>query len=306
MKVAIIGSNGFIAKHLAKALSQTPSVELFLFGRSDHNLSGIETKYFCINLLEPRSFKHLLEGIDLVYYLNSDSIPSSSWHNPYLEVEQNLIPFLNFMEAAAKAKVKKVAFVSSAGTVYGTTNGKVAEDSNKQPFSPYGIMKLNMENFLNYYQIKHQIQFDIYRVSNVYGEGQNTSKGLGIINTFLEQIISHAQVTVYGDGNNTRNYIYVEDVAQLMLHSVHHLNSSDIFNISSNSTYSINELIEVMKGSIHETFEVNYQTSRQSDNSFIDLDNQKISKMNPNFKFTDIEKGISKTYGFIKSQLQKK
>jgi UDP-glucose 4-epimerase len=306
MKVAIIGSNGFIGKHLAKALNKLPHIQLFLFGRTNKNLSGIDVSYKSINLFEPTSLKDVFTDFDLVYYLNSDSIPSTSWHNPYLEVEQNLLPFLNFMELAVKAKVKKVAFVSSAGTIYGTTAGKVKEESNKHPFSPYGIMKLNMENFLNYYKVKHNIEYDIYRVSNVFGEGQNTSKGLGIINTFIENILKNGTVNVFGDGNNTRNYIYVKDVAQLMLHSVEQLNDSQTFNISSNNTYSINELIEVMKKVIQEPFKVNYQTSRQSDNAFIDLDNSKISKLKPHFNFTDIENGIFKTYVFIKSQIEKK
>lgn len=306
MKVAIIGSNGFIGKHLASALNQLPHIQLYLFGRTNQNLSGVERSYKSINLVEPDTLKDVFIDFDLVYYLNSDSIPSTTWHNPYLEIEQNLLPFLNFMELASKSNVKKVAFVSSAGTIYGTTSGKVNEDSNKHPFSPYGIMKLNMENFLNYYKVKHNIHYDIYRVSNVYGEGQNTSKGLGIINTFIENILKEGAVNVFGDGNNTRNYIYVQDVAQLMLHSIEQLQDSQIFNISSNNTYSINELIEVMKKVIQEPFVVKYQTSRQSDNAFIDLDNTKISELKPHFNFTDIEKGIYKTYVSIKSQIEKK
>ncbi len=303
MKIAIIGSNGFIAQHLIEALNALPNIELFLFGRSEKSLSTHPKNiYKQINLLEPDSFKDNLIGIDLIYYLSSDSIPSSSWQNPFIEVHQNLIPFLNLMEVATKNEIKKVAFISSAGTVYGTTTGKVTEESNKNPFSPYGIMKLHMENFLNYYKTKSNIQFDIYRVSNVYGEGQNTGKGLGIINTFLEQILKTGKVKVFGNGSNTRNYIYVKDVAQLMLHSLKDLKDSNIFNVSSNNTYSINDLIEVMKKVVHEKFEVTYVESRQSDNAFIDLDNSKILKQLPNFKFTDIEEGILKTYLKIKSK----
>ncbi|MEI6021769.1 MAG: NAD-dependent epimerase/dehydratase family protein [Bacteroidota bacterium] len=301
MKIAIVGSNGFIAKHLASALSKAAQTELHLFGRSKSNLSGTEANYHCIDLNHPESFIDDFKGMDLVYYLSSDSIPSSSWHNPYKEVEQNLLPFLNFMEVAAKQHISKVAFVSSAGTVYGTTQGKVDETSATQPFSPYGIMKLHMEHMLNYYKTKYNIQFDIYRVSNVYGEGQNTAKGLGIINTFLEHILQLQKVKVFGDGNITRNYIYVKDVAQLMLHSISNSNTSDVFNVSSDNTYSINDLINIMKQVVHEDFKVHYEQSRQSDNAFIDLDHSKISKLHPEFKFTSIEEGISKTYNYIKS-----
>ena len=84
------------------------------------------------------------------------------------------------------------------------------------PFSPYGIIKLAMEHFLNYYHSKYGLASDIYRVSNVYGDGQDTTKGLGIINTFIEKILSENRVTVFGKGESVRNYVYVKDVAEIL------------------------------------------------------------------------------------------
>jgi UDP-glucose 4-epimerase len=302
MNIAIIGSNGFIAKHLIAALAADKNNQLQLFGRHAQNLSGVNAPYLQIDLIKPDTYAFALQKTDLVYYLSSDSIPSSSWHNPFIEVEQNLVPFLNFMEVAAKQHIKKIAFVSSAGTVYGTTTGKVNESSANKPFSPYGIMKLHMEHLLNYYRTKYGLQYDIYRVSNVYGEGQNTAKGLGIINTFLEHILLHNRVKVFGDGSITRNYIYVKDVAALMLHSIQNPETSDVFNVSSNSTCSINALIATMKTVLDINFHADYEGSRQSDNAFIDLDNSKIAAAHPAFTFTSLEEGIKKTYEFIKLQ----
>lgn len=158
-----------------------------------------------------------------------------------------------------------------------------------------------MENFLNYYRSKTNLQYDVYRVSNVYGEGQNIGKGLGIINTFLEKIIKENRVEVFGDGESTRNYIYVKDVAELLCHSVKSLDQSDIYNLSSNNTLSINQLIQIMKKKVNENFEVLYKESRQSDNSYIDLINTKLLNKFNDFKFTDIEDGIAKTYQSLKN-----
>lgn len=300
-KVAIIGSNGFIGKHLTEKLSQNPSVELSLFGKSANSAFGNQYSYHKLDLLNSQQVNLHFEDIDVVYYLASETIPATSWDNPLIEIEKNLLPFINFLECLSALKTKKVVFLSSAGTVYGHSVESANEESNKSPFSPYGIVKLAMENFLNYYKNKYQLNFDIYRVSNVYGEGQDTSKGLGIINTFIEKIISDKKINIYGDGKNVRNYIYVKDVAELLSCSVNSdMSSSDIFNLSSNDTLSINELVTIMQSVISEKFDIIYSQNRQSDNLAIKLDNTKIVNAYPNFRFTQIEDGILKTYQFIK------
>jgi UDP-glucose 4-epimerase len=301
MNVAVIGSNGFIGRHLTERLSKESSVSLFLFGRSEHSSFKTDFPYKQIDFSNTEKLRADFSDIDIVYHLASETIPATSWDAPMLEIEKNLIPFINFLEVISKLKVSKIAFVSSAGTIYGTTSGKVPEDSDKKPFSPYGITKLAMENFLSYYKIKYNLQYDIYRVSNVYGEGQNTGKGLGVINTFLEKIIRDKEVKIFGDGQATRNYIYVKDVAELLTLTLRTSDKSNAFNISSHSTHSINQLIGMMKEIVEEHFEVIYEKGRQSDNSYIDLDNAKILKQFNDFHFTNIKEGVKKTYLSLKA-----
>lgn len=300
MNIAVIGANGFIGKHLSEILSMDSRNNLFLFGRSAiSNNTNLNAVYYCVDLSDKEGVGEKFKNIDIVYYLASVSIPATTWNNPMEEIHKNLIPFLEFLEGLKETKCKKIAFVSSAGTVYGPTHGKVSEQSDKNPFSPYGIIKLSMEHFLNYYQAKYDFNFDIYRVSNVYGIGQDVSKGLGVINIFLDTINREGKVRVFGDGTNTRNYIYVEDVVKLMARSNNSLNKSGIYNLSSNDTLSINQLIEIMKEILEQKFEVIYEEGRKSDNSFIDLDNSLIRGENPLFEFTNIEEGILATYHSI-------
>ena len=303
MNVAIIGSNGFIGSHLAERLAKIPTVNLFLFGRAKTSAFEYAKSYAKIDLLNQEQIKSQFFDIDIVYYLVSATIPATSWEKPSIELEQNLLPFITFTECIAKLNVKKIIFVSSAGTIYGSSSQKVMEDSDKKPFSPYGIIKLTIEYFLNYFKTKYNINFDIYRISNVYGEGQDTSKGLGIVNTFVENILQHQQIKIFGNGDSTRNYVYVKDVAELLTYSVtSDVNESNIFNIASDDTESINDLLIVLKNVIVENFEVIYTDKRQSDNSIIDLDNTKILKLMPKFKYTGIEDGIKQTYYHIKNK----
>lgn len=303
MNIAIIGSNGFIGRHLTQTLLRNTSNKVYLFGKSATSFFKNDLPYTKIDLTDSELVSKHFASIDLVYYLASESIPSTSWHKPMLEIELNLIPFIQFMESISQLSVKKLAFVSSAGTIYGANSEKVGEDAAKNPFSPYGITKLTMEYFLNYYAVRRGIQFDIYRVSNVYGAGQDTSKGLGIINTFLEQIIHKGFVTIFGKGENTRNYIYIRDVAEMLcLSSISPLEASNTYNLSSDDTLTINSLVSVIQKVVDEKFEVKHVETRESDNSIIVLDNSKIKRALPNLKLTSIEEGIALTYNHLKKK----
>ena len=140
-RVAVIGSNGFIARHLIARLQGDASLDVRLFGRSELSSHGSQLPYGQIDFNNEAALLKSFEGVDLVYHLVSATIPSTSWEDPVLEIEKNLMPFMHLLKAVVGSGVKKIAFISSAGTVYGATQGKVNEQSDKRPFSPYGIFK---------------------------------------------------------------------------------------------------------------------------------------------------------------------
>ena len=302
MEVGIVGCNGFIGRHLSLALSKKKDISLHLFGRAETNQSVVESPYKKFNVAYKQQTVEDFKNLDVIYYLASDSIPVSSWENPKIEIEKNLIPFLDFLDCVAQTTVKKIVFVSSAGTIYGSSNEKLNENTNKFPFSPYGINKLTMEYYLNYYQEKNNLKYDIFRVSNIYGEGQQTQKGLGIINTFLENMVSGKDIKVYGNGETIRNYIYIKDVIRFLETAVvTDLAQSNIYNLCSNDNLSINQLLGIIRSIVTEPYNVLYVDQRNSDNPFISLDNSKIKSAFPAIQFTSINDGIRSCYLQIKS-----
>lgn len=301
MNVGVVGCNGFVGKHLSFAISKNEKIKLKLFGKSDFNQTNLNLPYKKINVSNKEETCQELKNLDVIYYLASASIPFTSWQNPKIEIEQNLLPFLDFLECVSESNIKKIVFISSAGTIYGSSNTKLTEDTNKFPFSPYGINKLTMEYYLNYYNKKNNLNYDIYRVSNIYGENQDTSKGLGIINTFLENIIYEKEIHVYGDGETIRNYIYIKDVVAFLLTSIKtELSTSNIYNLSSNDNLSINELLKIINSIVEEKQKIIYLDQRTSDNPFIALDNSKIKSSFPKINFTPIYDGIKSCYLYLK------
>jgi UDP-glucose 4-epimerase len=304
MKIGIIGANGFIGRNLIDLLSRDTTISLKLFGRSSICELGDKYPYEQIELTNSEQITTSFKDIDIIYYLASSSIPSSSWENPIFDIENNLLPFINFLGCISKLNVKKIVFTSSAGTIYGSSDKESAENADKKPFSPHGINKLTMEYYLNYFEAKYNLKHDIFRISNIYGEGQNTSKGLGIINTFIEKILSNQKITVFGNGEIIRNYIYVKDVAKVLSYSLNSdYSKSNIYNLSTDDSLSINEIIDLIKKIVKENFSIDYLETRGSDNPKILLDNQKLKSDFPNLIFTHIQEGIKNTYFEIKNKI---
>jgi UDP-glucose 4-epimerase len=303
LKVLILGFSGFIGKHLTAQLVEKNNTLLTVFGHHADFSSLAKLRFIEGDFENSIALKKALENQDIVYNFVSHTIPSSSWDNPLLEIEKNLTPTLRLIELAVESGVKKICFPSSGGTIYGLQENTLTEESLTEPFSPYGITKRYIESFLQYAHIKHGLNYDIYRISNVYGEGQDIGKGLGFINTALENIANNRPVIIYGDGENVRDYIYVKDVVKLIMLSVtKNLEDSDIYNVSSNQPISLNGLLDVIRNVIEVDFEVIYAPNRLSDNRKVCLDNSKIMKLFLNESLCSLEEGIKNTYDYLKNK----
>jgi UDP-glucose 4-epimerase len=300
-EIAVIGSNGFIGRHLVERLLRENEHRLRLFSRTAGRLEGVG-EVERIDFFDTDRLKQQFAQARFIYYLVSETIPATSWNQPMSEIDRNLKPYLSFLDSVAPTGPKKVIYISSAGTVYGTTSGKAREDADKKPFSPYGIVKLAMENFLGYYHARFGLEYDVYRVTNVYGEGQDTSKGLGIINTFLERILRDGEVTVFGDGSSTRNFIYVKDAVELLTLSLRTPGSAEVYNVSSPDTCSVNSLLKEMQAVVDKKFRINHTDARKSDNAYIDVDNSKILAAFGGYRFTSLREGIASTYAHMKKK----
>lgn len=287
--------------HLARHFALKKEVKLTLFSRkfSAHlkklgafpNVNLVKGDYNDILELVP-----IVNNQDIVYHLISSSVPATSWIQPTLEIQNNLIPTINLFRLCSDLGVKKIVFTSSGGTVYGNQTTVLSENHSLMPFSPYGIIKVTIEHFLEYFYRKNGINYDIYRISNIYGPGLNKT-GFGVINTWLNATKNNQSIRVFGDGSAAKDYIYIDDVIHLIGNSLNKpFSSSNTYNVCSSTTITLNKILETIKKVTKTNPSITYEHSLKSDNQIVTLDNTKILSEFPNFEFTPFEKGIKKIW----------
>lgn len=309
INIAIIGGTGFVGKCLTNELiikRLNTNITIFTRRKKRMNIDKINNsnvKYIEIDLIDKNTYFNHFNNIDIIYYLASDTIPANSWEAPLMEITENILPFITMMEVIKNKNVKKIIYLSSAGTIYGKSETTITENSKKKPFSPHGIAKLTIEHFLEHYRIKNNIQHDVFRISNIYGPGQDTSKGLGIVNLIIENSLKNEVTSIFGDGKATRNFIFIDDVINILVHAPDFpINKSNILNIASNENYNLNKVIKLIESVVNTKANIEYKDSRMSDNTQTLISNKKMLKKFPLIKPTNLEEGIRKTFEHLKTK----
>lgn len=217
MKILVTGGAGFIGSHVVDAYVAAGH-EVFVI---DHMTSGDRRN------LNSRAHFHQLDILDagaaeLIARISPDVLSHHaaqmdvrrSVGDPAYDARVNILGFLNLLEAARNTGVKKVIFASSGGAIYGEQETfPASEDHPKRPASPYGVSKLAGEAYLGYYKETHRLPYIALRYANVYGPRQGLKGEAGVIGIFARQLLAGQTPTINGDGRQTRDYVYVGDVA---------------------------------------------------------------------------------------------
>jgi len=219
MRILVTGGAGFIGSHVAQAYVQAGH-EVAVFdnlssGREEYvpagvklysgditDLAGVES---VLSDFKPEVINHHAAHIQVGY----------SVENPQFDAQNNILGLLNIMETARKqGGVQKVIMASTGGAMYGDQDIPFRESMEPQPVSPYGISKRSGELYLHFYFAQYGISSVVLRYANVYGPRQNPHGESGVIAIFMEKLLKGETPRINGTGENTRDYVYVEDVAR--------------------------------------------------------------------------------------------
>jgi UDP-glucose 4-epimerase len=266
-KALVTGGAGFIGSHVAKWLLQGNDEVIVLDDLSGGFADNIPTgaKFVEGSITNYELVSHLFETeqFDYVYHLAAYAAEGLSHFIRRFNYTNNLIGSINLINQSVLHKVKCFVFTSSIA-VYGAGQTPMTEAVTPMPEDPYGVAKYAVELDLRAAHEQFGLDFIIFRPHNVYGEGQNTGdKYRNVIGIFMNQILSGKPLTIFGDGEQTRAFSYIDDVAPVIAYSVQNPRAyGQVFNVGGDQPYTVNELARTVAEVMGVTPEINYLRAR--------------------------------------------
>lgn len=250
MKVLVTGGAGFIGSNVVDKLINRDHEVVIIDDLSTGRLENLNerARFYKVDICSPE-----LEGIfrkempDIVNHHAAQIDVRRSLDNPILDAQINIMGSLNLLGCCQKYGAKKVIYASTGGAIYGEPESLPAsEDYSVKPLTPYGVNKYIVEKYLALYRQNYNLDHTILRYGNVYGPRQDPRGEAGVVAIFIEGMLRGKRPIVFGDGEQTRDFVYVDDVVNANLLAMNDGNGG-IFNIGTGQPTSVNELFKLLK-----------------------------------------------------------
>jgi UDP-glucose 4-epimerase len=252
LKILITGGAGFIGSHVADLLIENGFEVSIVDNLSSGKIENINPKarFYECDIRDSEVFKIIEADKPQIVVHNAAQLSvRNSVEDPVNDANINIIGGLNMLEACRKLKIKKVIFASSGGVVYGEQQYFPADENNPtKPISPYGVAKLTFEKYLFYYNFTFGLKYIALRYANVYGPRQDPYGEAGVVAIFSKKLLNNEQPVINGDGKQTRDYVYVKDVAAANLAAIQKDFTGEI-NIGTGIETDVNNLFDLLKKS---------------------------------------------------------
>jgi UDP-glucose 4-epimerase len=310
-KVLVTGGAGFIASHVADAYlaagDEVWIVDDLSSGRTENLPAAAE--FVELDVRDPE-IRNLFRDVrfDLVNHHAAQIDVRVSVADPRKDASINLMGLLNITEAAVEVGTQRIVFVSSGGVVYGEPEQiPTPEEAPKLPLSPYGVTKLGGEFYLNYYRQIRGLEYVALRYSNVYGPRQDPHGEAGVVAIFCNRLLAGEPLTIFGDGEQTRDYVYVKDVvaANMLASGIDMGDGSGLdsraFNVGTGVGTSVLRLADVLEGISGDSRSRSHEAARPGELRHSTLDASLIRSRGWTPAFT-LEQGLRETYEYIANQ----
>lgn len=272
LPILVTGGAGFIGSNLVDALIARGYAVRVLDNLSTgkrSNLPSVDSVELIVgDVADANTVRRAVQGCRAVVHLAAVASVQASVDDPVGTHQSNLVGTLNLCEAMREAGIRRVLFASSAA-VYGN-NGEgepIKEETPKAPLTPYAADKLASEYYLDFYRRQHGLEPAIFRFFNIYGPRQDPSSPYsGVISIFTERARNGLPIAVFGDGEQTRDFVYVGDLVEVLVQA---LESSEVqegaVNVGLNQATSLKQLLDAVGDVLGGLPEVCYQAARQGD-----------------------------------------
>lgn len=293
-KILIIGGSGFIGTNLSKELLKKNKYEIFSLDLQMPRVLDDNIHYICGNFFDDDLIHDVIADKDYIIHAISTINPGNSNEKYIQGYEKDFIYTMRLCSYLIGEKTKMV-FLSSGGTVYGNHDIQpLNEEILPRPINHYGNIKLCIENTLRAFNYQMHNKMIIARISNPYGMGQDFHKGVGFIDAVLKRCINGEEIEIWGDGNNMRDYIYIEDACKMIIKLLDYEGKYDTFNVSSGIGVTQNEIIDIVR-KMGLTPQVIHKPKRTVDVQKIILDNSRIREIYKE-EIVPLKQGINQYY----------
>ncbi len=294
-RVVVIGGSGFIGSNFLLAYVDKEKYDLLSISRSKFLMAGVKTLQG--NFSDKEFLREKLKENDIVIHLACTTVPVTSEKNKKADYIQNVLGTKILLEVCVEKKVNKFIFMSSGGTIYGDHgNKRVCEKDITRPIGYHGKMKLKIEEVIQEYNKNYNLDFLIIRASNPFGRNRIQQKNnQGVIEVFLNKFIAGKEITIWGEGNQIRDFIYIEDLISAIFLLLEKKIKNKIINVGSGQGHSINEVIKIIESSINKRIKIIHKPSRNFDVPYNVLDISKLQKLIAWQTKYSVEEGIKKT-----------
>jgi UDP-glucose 4-epimerase len=300
--ILLIGGDGFLGSAFATK-ARLDGHEVHVLGRKQradapNYWSWGQHEALCSKVLGRQSIL-----VDFAYA----SIPSTSYGDPVRDFSDNLGAVIRHLEFARAIDASHFVYVSSGGTVYGDANVlPISETASPQPISPYGITKLASENYA-LMVARLGLPVTILRPSNVYGPGQPARSGQGLVAAALSSALSGSSITIFGDGSQLRDYLYIDDFCDALCKLTKLKGESRIYNVGNGRAFSALEILAKVEGIVSEdgfSLKIEYAEPRPFDVNANALDIGRLKSATGWFPRISLEKGLRASWKWVRSQEQ--
>jgi len=248
-KALVTGGAGFIGSHLSRTLlgegMEVTILDDLSMGKEE-NIPD-DARFIRGDIRSNNDMTHALDGVDIVFHEAARVSIRSSLKGFYDDADTNFMGTLNLLRCCVGSEVKKIVFASSMG-VYAdsSTPDPIGEDHIAEPISPYGIAKLAAEKYCMQISQEAGIDCIALRYFNTYGKGQTFTPYVGVITIFIRKLLQNEQPMIFGDGEQRRDFVHVDDIVSANVLAMKSQLSQKIYNVGTGRATSVNEIAELL------------------------------------------------------------
>jgi UDP-glucose 4-epimerase len=311
MRILVTGGAGFIGSHVADAYLAAGHEVAVVDDLSTGTRENLDPRasFWQVDI-RSADLEAILADFrpDVINHHAAQMSVSASVRDPWRDADINILGTLNLLEAAVRSGVKRVIFASTGGAMYGDLDAvPTPETAFPQPVSPYGVAKLAVERYLHAFQAMHGLRAVALRYSNVYGPRQSPHGEAGVVAIFSQGILEGRELTVNGDGGQTRDYVYVQDVvrANLLATAMALGQQFPILNIGTGMETSVNDLVALFRAIAGKGVTWRHGPPRPGEQRRSALDSALARRVLGWQAATDLRTGLARTFRWFEERVRK-